>query len=126
MPATTHAASALPGLSSVAGKPIVARFDGGSVSSDGGLLALREVEARLGVAWRLGEWIDDPTFPPDVAAAVAVRRKCNTGEQFIGLPRKVAERTVEGVWNAIGRIIDAFTPGTCTDCFSAAAGNDPA
>jgi hypothetical protein len=44
----------LPGLSPVCGKRVVAKFDGGRLSSDGGLLALREVEARLGVAerWR--------------------------------------------------------------------------
>jgi len=33
----------MPGLSRVAGKPIIARFDGGSLSSDCGMLALREV-----------------------------------------------------------------------------------
>ena len=40
--------SLLPGLSPVAGKAVVARFDGGRLSSEGGLLALREVERRLG------------------------------------------------------------------------------
>ena len=34
----------LPGLSSVSGKPVVVKFDGGLLSSDGGILALREVE----------------------------------------------------------------------------------
>jgi hypothetical protein len=43
----------LPGLSPVAGKAVVARFDGGRLSSEGGLLALREVERRLGLAGRL-------------------------------------------------------------------------
>ncbi len=40
----------LPGLSPVQGKAVVARFDGGRLSSEGGLLALREIErpARLG------------------------------------------------------------------------------
>jgi hypothetical protein len=37
----------LPGLSPVGGKPLIARFDGGQLSSDGGLLALSEVERRL-------------------------------------------------------------------------------
>ena len=37
----------LPGLSPIDGKPVVARFDGGRLSSDGGLLALREIEQRL-------------------------------------------------------------------------------
>ncbi|PPQ35334.1 hypothetical protein CH337_18620 [Rhodoblastus acidophilus] len=43
----------LPGLSPVAGKSVVVKFDGGSLSSDGGILALREVEQRLRVADRL-------------------------------------------------------------------------
>ena len=43
----------LPGLSSASGKPVVVKFDGGLLSSDGGVLALREVEQRLQVADRL-------------------------------------------------------------------------
>ncbi|SDY01162.1 Transposase [Albimonas donghaensis] len=35
------------------------------------------------------------------------------------LLRKAAERTVEGLWAAIGRIADAYTPAECADCFSA-------
>jgi len=42
----------LPGLSPVQGKAVVARFDGGRLSSEGGLLVLREVERRLG--WAIG------------------------------------------------------------------------
>lgn len=63
MPADIDVTLPLPGLSPVAGKPIIARFDGGSLSSDGGLLALREVEARLGVAERLGACVDDLRAP---------------------------------------------------------------
>jgi len=37
----------LPGLSPVSGKSVVAKFDGGLLSSDGGVLMLREVEQRL-------------------------------------------------------------------------------
>lgn len=59
MPAEAHATLPLPGLSPVGGKPIIARFDGGSLSSDGGLLARREVEDRLGVAPRLAARIHD-------------------------------------------------------------------
>jgi hypothetical protein len=40
------------------------------------------------------------------------------------LLRKAAERSVEGLWNAIGYLIDAFTPGECANYF-AAAGYDP-
>ena len=50
----------LPGLSPVGGKPLVARFDGGRLSSEGGVLALREIERRLGVADRLAACLDDP------------------------------------------------------------------
>lgn len=71
MPADPHATPPLPGLSPVAGKPIIARFDGGSLSSDGGLLALREVEARLGVARRLAECIDDPRAPERIQHGLA-------------------------------------------------------
>ena len=45
----------LPGLSPVSGKSVVAKFDGGLLSSDGGVLVLREVEQRLRVAERLAE-----------------------------------------------------------------------
>jgi len=38
--------------------------------------------------------------------------------------RKAAERSVEGLWNAIGHLIDAFTPRECANFF-AAAGYDP-
>jgi hypothetical protein len=70
-PADTNATLPLPGLSPVAGKPIIARFDGGSLSSDGGLLALREVEERLGVARRLAECIDDPRAPERLQHSLA-------------------------------------------------------
>ena len=50
MPATSEPIPILPGLSPIGGKAIEARFDGALMSSDGGLLALREVERRLGIA----------------------------------------------------------------------------
>ena len=53
----------LPGLSPVSGKAVVAKFDGGLLSSDGGVLALREVEQRLRVADRLAACIKDPKDP---------------------------------------------------------------
>jgi transposase len=34
--------------------------------------------------------------------------------------RKAAARTVEGLWNAIGRIVDTFTPAECANYFAAA------
>ena len=38
--------------------------------------------------------------------------------------RKAGERSVEGLWSAIGRISDTFTPNECANYF-AAAGYDP-
>jgi hypothetical protein len=45
----------LPGFSTVSGKSVVAKVDGGLPLSDGGVLVLREVEQCLRVAERLGE-----------------------------------------------------------------------
>jgi Transposase DDE domain group 1 len=56
----------LPGLSPVAGKSVVAKFDGGLLSSDGGLLLLREAEQRLRVADRLAACIEDPRAPDQI------------------------------------------------------------
>ena len=53
----------LPGLSPVCGKRVVARFDGGRMSSDGGVVLLREAERRLGVAGRLASCLNDPRAP---------------------------------------------------------------
>jgi transposase len=36
------------------------------------------------------------------------------------LLRKAAERTAEGLWTAIGRLIDVFTPTECANYFAAA------
>ena len=63
MPAKPDATPALPGLSPVHGKPIVARFDGGQLSSDGSVLMLREIEQRLGIADRLAACVTDPRDP---------------------------------------------------------------
>ena len=61
----------LPGLSPVAGKSVVARFDGGLLSSDGGVLALRAVEKRLRVADRFAACIEDPRAPDQITHALA-------------------------------------------------------
>ena len=39
------------------------------------------------------------------------------------LPRKAAERSVEGLWSAIGRLVDVFTPQECSNYFAAAGYN---
>jgi len=62
---------ALPGLSPVAGKKVVAKFDGGRLSSDGGILTLREIESRLRVAERMAACIEDPRAPRHVTHSMA-------------------------------------------------------
>ena len=49
----------LPGLSPVENKELCARFDGGRLSSDGGVLVLRGIEERLGLAARLAGCLAD-------------------------------------------------------------------
>ncbi len=44
----------------------------------------------------------------------------NAFAKLKALLRKAAERTIDGLWSAIGRIIDLFPPGECTNYFSAA------
>ena len=53
----------LPGLSPVAGKEICARFDGGRLSSDGGVLLLRGIEQGLGLAEVLASCLTDERDP---------------------------------------------------------------
>ena len=62
---------ALPGLSPVSGKTIVAKFDGGLLSSDGGIMVLREVEQRLRVADRMAACIEDPRAPDLITHTLA-------------------------------------------------------
>ena len=44
----------------------------------------------------------------------------NAFAKLKALLRKAAERTIGGLWTAIGRIIDRFTPRECTNFFAAA------
>jgi transposase len=48
----------------------------------------------------------------------------NAFAKLKALLRKAAERTIEGLWIAIGCLLDAFTPSECANSF-AAAGYDP-
>ncbi len=66
MPVKVESTPMLPGLSPVGDKAIVARFDGACMSSDGGLLALREIEQRIAIASRLAGCLRDPRDPSRV------------------------------------------------------------
>lgn len=61
----------LPGLSPVSGKPVCLAFDGGRLTSDGGVLVLAEIERRLGIADRLARCIADPRAPERVRHSLA-------------------------------------------------------
>ena len=71
MPAEVDLTLPLPGLSPVCGKPVDARFDGGRLSSDGGIFVLREVEQRLRVADRMAACIKDPRSPDQITHSLA-------------------------------------------------------
>ena len=48
----------------------------------------------------------------------------NAFAKLKALLRKAAERTIEGLWRTIGRLLDLFTPAECANYFTA-AGYDP-
>jgi len=53
----------LPGLSPVCGKGLCARFDGGRLSTDGGVLLFTGTEGRLGLAELLASCVTDERDP---------------------------------------------------------------
>ncbi len=61
----------LPGLSSVSFKSVVVKFDGGLLSSDGGVLALREIEQRFRVADRLAACLVDRRAPDQITHSLS-------------------------------------------------------
>ena len=56
----------LPGLSPVEGKALTATFDGGRMSSDGGVVVLREIALRLGLADAITKPLPDDRDPDRV------------------------------------------------------------
>ena len=59
-----------------------------------------------------------PPYSPDLNPIEMAFSKLKAGL------RKAAERTLDGLWSAIGRLIDTVTPDECAHFF-AAAGYDP-
>lgn len=66
-----HAMPILPGLSPVAAKSLTATLDAGRLSSDGGLVALREIERRLGLAMTIAGPLRDNRDPARVRHSYA-------------------------------------------------------
>ena len=50
----------------IGGKKLTAAFDGGRLTSDGGVLLLAQAERAMGICQRLAECIDDPRDPARV------------------------------------------------------------
>ena len=61
----------LPGLSPVEGKPLTASFDAGLMSSDGGLIVLRETAIRLGLADVIAGPLPDTRHPSRIVHSYA-------------------------------------------------------
>jgi hypothetical protein len=61
----------LPGLSPVAGKELCARFDGGRLSSDGGVLLFPGIERRLGISDLLASCVTDERDPASTTHSYA-------------------------------------------------------
>ena len=61
----------LAGLSPVEGKPLTGRFDAGRLSSDGGVVVLREVALRLGLAEAITAPLRDARDPARVQHSYA-------------------------------------------------------
>src|SRR5208337_1915105 len=59
------------GLPAVGGKPVVAAFDGGRITSDGGVLLLAPGERQLGIADTLSQLIADPRNPAYVTHSIS-------------------------------------------------------
>ena len=66
-----NATPILPGLSPVGGKPLTATFDAGRLSSDGGLIVLREIASRLGLAQAITARLRDERDPTRVQHSYA-------------------------------------------------------
>ena len=62
--------------------------------------------------------LDLPPYSPDFNPIE------NAFAKLKALLRRAAARTIEGLWRAIGRLLDLFTPAECANYF-AAAGYDP-
>jgi hypothetical protein len=63
----------LPGLSPLENKELCARFDGGRLSSDGGVLVLRGIEERLGLAAGLADERDPSSTTHSYAEMIGAR-----------------------------------------------------
>lgn len=78
------------------------------------LPAHRNLEARKAIEATGAEIRFLPPYSPDFNPIE------NAFSKLKALLRKAEERTVAGLWDAIGRIVDLFTPAECANYFAAA------
>ena len=74
----------LPGLSPVGSLVIHARFDGGALSSDGGVLLLREIKGKLGISAMLAGCMSDPRDPARISHAHEEMIRAHTSAMACG------------------------------------------
>jgi hypothetical protein len=73
------------GFPAVRRKKVVAGFDGGRITSDGGVMLLAAAERRMGIAQRLASLIADPRNPKSgscLTRAKDLAPLCNCGLRF--------------------------------------------
>jgi hypothetical protein len=70
-PAMAESNELLPGFPTVCGKPVHVTFDGGRLTSDGGVVLLAQIEQHLGLAERLAKCIEDPRDPAAVQHTIS-------------------------------------------------------
>lgn len=78
------------------------------------LLSHKRVSVRAMIEARGARLAFLPSYSPDFNPIEMAFAKLKA------LLRKAAERTVDGLWHAIGRIVDVFTPQECSNYFAAA------
>ena len=75
------------GFSSAKGRKVEAAFDGGSVSTDGGLLLMREVDRKLGLIGRVSSELSDGRERGKVrhACETMLRQRVMSRKKYQGL-----------------------------------------
>jgi Transposase DDE domain group 1 len=107
-----HATPFLPGLSPVGAKSLTATFDAGRLSSDGGLIVLREIASRLGLAQVIAGRLRDDRDPTRVLhsySEMALARMLMIAAGYEDCDDVDALRTDPALKIAVGRAPDSGT-----------------
>ena len=74
-------------------KAVTAAFDGGRLTSDGGVMLLSMAERRLGIAQRLAHWFPDRRDPLRITHTLA---------DMVGSVANLAGGGIPGIWTPVG------------------------